>query len=288
MEQISRSAEGERVARERLEALYPAGEVNGTGIAAKTASNGETARQLTSLLSSISIAFGDDDVRDEVVERFLWKMGRSEQRRQILYALDFLRALHAVAGPPPEVFDQLRDLLARYKLDAGPLTELEQLVGVVEQCGVPREQIVLNLFPENLAQAVAQNQILQVAIFSILFGSALAMIPEPKRAPLITVLQSLADGIKLLTKEAVTTADRPPDQARSACECTSMPSALTCAVAAIPAATLSRLPMSRMMATTWSSGSPHSHSATGKWRCGAVPMLDSINGPPPRNFHHIW
>jgi proton glutamate symport protein len=62
------------------------------------------------------------------------------------------------------------------------------------------QQIVLNLFPENIAQAVAQNQILQVAIFSILFGSALAMLPEQKRAPLISVLQSLADVMFQLTR----------------------------------------------------------------------------------------
>jgi proton glutamate symport protein len=62
------------------------------------------------------------------------------------------------------------------------------------------QQIVLNLFPDNIAQAVAQNQILQVAIFSILFGTALAMLPEPKRGPLVTVLQSLADVMFQLTR----------------------------------------------------------------------------------------
>jgi proton glutamate symport protein len=62
------------------------------------------------------------------------------------------------------------------------------------------QQIVLNLFPENIAQAVSENQILQVAIFSILFGAALAMLPEKKRAPLVNVLQSLADVMFQLTR----------------------------------------------------------------------------------------
>jgi proton glutamate symport protein len=62
------------------------------------------------------------------------------------------------------------------------------------------QQIILNLFPNNIADAVAQNQILQVAVFSILFGAALAMLPEPKRAPLISVLQSLADVMFQLTR----------------------------------------------------------------------------------------
>jgi histidyl-tRNA synthetase len=103
------------------------------------------AHLLASLLSSISVTFGSDDARHEVVERFLWKMERSEQRRRILYALEFLRALHAISGSPPEVFCALRDVLGRYELDHKPLTELEQLVGVIEQSAVASQQIVLNL-----------------------------------------------------------------------------------------------------------------------------------------------
>ncbi|HKF47750.1 MAG TPA: cation:dicarboxylase symporter family transporter [Terracidiphilus sp.] len=62
------------------------------------------------------------------------------------------------------------------------------------------QQILLNIFPENIAQAIAQNQILQVAVFSILFGAALAMLPEPKRAPLVNVLQSLTDVMFRMTR----------------------------------------------------------------------------------------
>jgi proton glutamate symport protein len=62
------------------------------------------------------------------------------------------------------------------------------------------QQLILNIFPENIAQAVAQNQILQVAIFSLLFGTALATLPEAKRAPLVTVLQSLTDTMFRMTK----------------------------------------------------------------------------------------
>jgi len=62
------------------------------------------------------------------------------------------------------------------------------------------QQILLNIFPENIAQAVAQNQILQVAVFALLFGAALAMLPEPKRAPLVSVLQSLTETMFRLTR----------------------------------------------------------------------------------------
>ncbi|HLX39578.1 MAG TPA: ATP phosphoribosyltransferase regulatory subunit, partial [Ktedonobacteraceae bacterium] len=147
MEQISRSEEGERIAQARLETLYPAN-ANGVDNPEAILDGAESLELriqfIASLLSGISIAF-DDTARQEVVERFLWKMERNEQRRQILRALEFLRALHAVSGPPPEVFDALHDLLDRYELDAAPLTELQQLVAIVEQCGVPRDSIDLNL-----------------------------------------------------------------------------------------------------------------------------------------------
>jgi len=39
------------------------------------------------------------------------------------------------------------------------------------------QQILLNIFPENIAKAVAENQILQVAVFALLFGTALATLP---------------------------------------------------------------------------------------------------------------
>jgi proton glutamate symport protein len=62
------------------------------------------------------------------------------------------------------------------------------------------QQILLNIFPENIAKAVAENQILQVAVFSILFGAALATLPEHKRKPLVTVMQSLTDTMFRLTR----------------------------------------------------------------------------------------
>jgi histidyl-tRNA synthetase len=143
MEQISRSEEGEQKAQARLEALYP---LEGSDKFEEGQGRDKSVpTYITSLLSGLSISFGDDDARSEIVERFLWKMERNEQRRQILYALDFLRELHAISGPPPEVFDKLSELLQRYSLDTEPLSELQQLVSILEQGGVPRNQIVLNL-----------------------------------------------------------------------------------------------------------------------------------------------
>lgn len=53
--------------------------------------------------------------------------------------------------------------------------------------------LILNAFPENIAKAVAENQILQVVVFSLLFGMALAMVPEAKRRPMVALAESLSE-----------------------------------------------------------------------------------------------
>ena len=55
------------------------------------------------------------------------------------------------------------------------------------------QTIVLDIFPENIARAVADNHVLQVVVFAVLFGSALAMLPEPKKRPLLSFAESLAE-----------------------------------------------------------------------------------------------
>jgi len=62
------------------------------------------------------------------------------------------------------------------------------------------EAFLLNIFPENLVTAIGDNQILQVAVFSILFGIALALLSEDKRAPLLSVLESLTAAMFQLTR----------------------------------------------------------------------------------------
>lgn len=54
-------------------------------------------------------------------------------------------------------------------------------------------ELLTNIFPENIAKSVAEGQILQVVVFSVLFGVALAMVPEPKRRPLLKVAESLSE-----------------------------------------------------------------------------------------------
>ncbi|WP_118975362.1 dicarboxylate/amino acid:cation symporter [Taibaiella koreensis] len=52
---------------------------------------------------------------------------------------------------------------------------------------------ILDIFPENIAKAVAEGQVLPIVIFSILFGIALAMIPEERKKPMLAFAESLAE-----------------------------------------------------------------------------------------------
>jgi len=55
------------------------------------------------------------------------------------------------------------------------------------------EQFLLHIFPENIAKSVAENQVLQVAVFALIFGLALGRLPEKNRAPLLGVAESLTE-----------------------------------------------------------------------------------------------
>jgi proton glutamate symport protein len=57
------------------------------------------------------------------------------------------------------------------------------------------DDFLLHIFPENLAKSVAENQILQVAVFAVLFGIALARVPEAKRAPMLKFCESLTEAM---------------------------------------------------------------------------------------------
>ena len=55
------------------------------------------------------------------------------------------------------------------------------------------EDTILHAFPENIAKAVADNAVLQVVVFSLIFAIALAMIGEGKRRPMLTFCESLVE-----------------------------------------------------------------------------------------------
>jgi proton glutamate symport protein len=57
------------------------------------------------------------------------------------------------------------------------------------------DEFLLHAFPENIAKSVADNQILQVAVFAILFGIALARVPEARRTAMLKFCESLTDAM---------------------------------------------------------------------------------------------
>jgi proton glutamate symport protein len=53
--------------------------------------------------------------------------------------------------------------------------------------------VILNVFPENIARAIAEGHVLQVVVFSIIFGIALALLSEAKRRPMLTFCEALSE-----------------------------------------------------------------------------------------------
>jgi proton glutamate symport protein len=61
------------------------------------------------------------------------------------------------------------------------------------------DEVLLHTFPENIAKSVADNQILQVAVFAILFGVAMGHLSVEKRTPLLRVIESLTETMFAFT-----------------------------------------------------------------------------------------
>ncbi|MBM3821157.1 MAG: cation:dicarboxylase symporter family transporter [Acidimicrobiia bacterium] len=62
------------------------------------------------------------------------------------------------------------------------------------------QEIVLDAVPDNIARAVADNEVLQVVVFSVIFAIGLALVPEPKRRPMLAFADSLAETMFKFTK----------------------------------------------------------------------------------------
>jgi proton glutamate symport protein len=68
--------------------------------------------------------------------------------------------------------------------DVAPITSIKSL---------STSEFILHIFPENIAKAIFEGQILQIVIFSIIFGIAVAMVKEKYRTPMIRFSESLAE-----------------------------------------------------------------------------------------------
>lgn len=61
------------------------------------------------------------------------------------------------------------------------------------------QDFILHIFPDNIVKAAAENQILQVAVFAIIFGIALTRISPAKRAPVLNFFESLTHAMFAFT-----------------------------------------------------------------------------------------
>src|SRR5207247_1367027 len=53
--------------------------------------------------------------------------------------------------------------------------------------------VILHVFPENVAKSVAEGQVLQIVVFSVLFAIALALLSEERRRPMLEFASSLSE-----------------------------------------------------------------------------------------------
>jgi len=69
----------------------------------------------------------------------------------------------------------------------------------VNQTGIPQvkgqtwEEIIIHIFPENIAKSIYEGQVLQIVVFSIIFGIAVAMLKDQHRNRMVHFAESLSE-----------------------------------------------------------------------------------------------
>ncbi len=77
---------------------------------------------------------------------------------------------------------------------------------VVNQSEVPSVEpvtgsdLILHIFPENIAKSIYEGQVLQIVIFSIIFGIAVALLKDRYKSPMIRFTESLAETMFKFTQ----------------------------------------------------------------------------------------
>ena len=62
------------------------------------------------------------------------------------------------------------------------------------------QEVLLHVFPENISKAIFEGQVLQIVVFSILFGIAVALVKEKYRNPVIRFTESLSETMFKFTQ----------------------------------------------------------------------------------------
>src|SRR5207302_308261 len=77
-----------------------------------------------------------------------------------------------------------------------PALAVSLAAAAAETLSAPPEsagEMILRAFPENIAKAIAEGQVLQIVVFSVLFGIGLALVREERRRPLLALGESLSE-----------------------------------------------------------------------------------------------
>lgn len=96
------------------------------------------------------------------------------------------------AGVGLSLTPQQANVQVRHTVGA-TITPAEQAQQQAENSGFGWQSFLLHVFPENLAKSVSEGQILQVAVFAVFFGIALATLSEEKRGPVLRLCESLSE-----------------------------------------------------------------------------------------------
>jgi len=54
-------------------------------------------------------------------------------------------------------------------------------------------EVILHVFPDNIAKSVVEGQVLQIVVFSVLFSISLALLSEARRRPMLSFAESLSE-----------------------------------------------------------------------------------------------
>jgi len=77
---------------------------------------------------------------------------------------------------------------------------------IVNQTNIPSvpevtgTDLILHIFPENIAKSIYEGQVLQIVVFSIIFGIAVALIKDKYKSPMLRFTEALAETMFKFTQ----------------------------------------------------------------------------------------
>lgn len=83
--------------------------------------------------------------------------------------------------------------LTRAGVGIAPVASADKADAIAAAAPQTAADIILHIFPENIAKSVAEGQVLQVVIFAIIFAIGLALTPERQRRVMLDFCESLSE-----------------------------------------------------------------------------------------------